>query len=214
MPGIFRFGINKLKQHLDRLIPQGLASVLLFGVCDNMPKVSFANGVWSLHSTDPVCTFQTNEGASADSPDNPVIRALPKLREWYPHLLIACYVCLCPYTHHGHCGVLVENKIDNAASIQRLAEISLAYAKAGCHVVAPSDMMDNRIAAIKAIILKNGLEKEVSVLSYAVKFASAFYGPFREAANSSPAFGDRRCYQLPSGSKGLALRAAVSIASI
>lgn len=146
---------------------------------------------------------------SADSADNPVIRALPQLRKWFPDLLLACDVCLCPYTDHGHCGVFVDKRLDNDLSIQRLAEISLAYAKAGAHIVAPSDMMDNRIAAIKNILLANHLEKHVAILSYAVKFASSFYGPFRDAARSAPAFGDRKCYQLPYGSKGLAYRAAV-----
>lgn len=137
------------------------------------------------------------------------MKALPCLRKWFPDLLIACDVCLCPYTDHGHCGILTENGINNSESITRLAEISLSYAKAGAHIIAPSDMMDNRVAAIKEILLKNNLEKSVSVLSYAVKFASSFYGPFRDAAKSKPSFGDRKCYQLPSGSKGLALRAAI-----
>lgn len=105
--------------------------------------------------------------------------------------------------------MFVGERLDNDESIQRLAEISLAYATAGAHIIAPSDMMDNRIAAIKGILLKNHLEKQVAVLSYAVKFASNFYGPFRDAARSAPAFGDRKCYQLPSGARGLAYRAAV-----
>jgi len=117
-------------------------------------------------------------------------------------------VCLCPYTDHGHCGVICDDSIDNEVSILRLAEISLAYAKAGAHIVAPSDMMDNRILAIKQLLQKEGFEKKVAVLSYSVKFASNFYGPFRDAAKSAPSFGDRKCYQLPPGSKSLAARAA------
>lgn len=101
-----------------------------------------------------------------------------------------------------------ENGIDNQASIDRLAEIALNYARAGAHIVAPSDMMDNRIGAMKQLLIKNGYEKKVSVLSYSVKFASSFYGPFRDAAKSAPSFGDRKCYQLPPGSKGLSMRAA------
>lgn len=138
------------------------------------------------------------------------MRALPLLREWFPEVLIACDVCLCPYTDHGHCGIFAGERLDNSASIQRLAEISLNYAKAGAHIIAPSDMMDNRIGAIKDILNVNYLGNKVSLLSYSVKFASNFYGPFRDAARSSPAFGDRKCYQLPSGSRGLAARAAVS----
>lgn len=152
---------------------------------------------------------QNSRGTSADSTENPVIRALPLLRQWFPDLVIACDVCLCPYTDHGHCGIFAGERLDNSASIERLAEISLNYAKAGAHIIAPSDMMDNRIGAIKTILRINHLENKVSVLSYSVKFASNFYGPFRDAARSAPAYGDRKCYQLPSGSKGLAARAAV-----
>lgn len=120
-------------------------------------------------------------------------------------------MCLCPYTIHGHCGIFdEENQMDNVDSIQRLAEISLAYALAGAHIIAPSDMMDNRILAIKSILRKNRLDGRVAVLSYAVKFSSCFYGPFRDAARSAPAHGDRKKYQLPVGSRGLAVRAAVS----
>lgn len=119
-------------------------------------------------------------------------------------------MCLCPFTSHGHCGIIdsEEGIINNHKSIQRIAEISLAYAQAGAHVVAPSDMMDNRIGAIKKILLDSHYENRCSVLSYACKFASGFYGPFRDAAKSAPSTGDRKSYQLPSGSKGLALRAA------
>lgn len=136
------------------------------------------------------------------------------IRDWFPDLVIACDVCLCPYTNHGHCGIVKGQTIDNAASIKRLAQISLAYAKAGAHIVAPSDMMDNRIEAIKEILEENKLDNRVSVLSYAVKFASSFYGPFRDAAKSAPGFGDRKKYQLPPGSKAMAARAAVIIINI
>uniref|UniRef100_A0A0K8TSS3 Delta-aminolevulinic acid dehydratase n=1 Tax=Tabanus bromius TaxID=304241 RepID=A0A0K8TSS3_TABBR len=188
MPGVSRFGVNQLLEHLGPLVENGLQSVLLFGVIDQIPKDDF--------------------GTAADSSDNPVIRAIPLLRQFFPKLLIACDVCLCPYTNHGHCGILKDDGIDNALSIERLAQISLSYAKAGAHVVAPSDMMDNRIKAIKDALIAHGMEKKVSLLSYSAKFASSFYGPFRDAAKSAPSFGDRRSYQLPPGSKGLAARAA------
>lgn len=189
MPGVSRFGINQLKKHLDILIRKGLTSILLFGVVENLPKDDI--------------------GSNADSMNNPVVKALSKLRSWYPNLTIACDVCLCPYTTHGHCGILYsDGTINNSASIQRIAEVALAYAKAGAHIVAPSDMMDGRIGAIKDQLVKNNLGNKVAVLSYAVKFSSSFYGPFRDAANSKPAFGDRRCYQLPPNSSGLAHRAA------
>lgn len=126
-------------------------------------------------------------------------------------MVIATDVCLCPYTDHGHCCIFNEqNQMNNDESIKRIAEIALNYAKAGAHIVAPSDMMDNRIAAIKKLLRANGLDNQVAVLSYTVKYASNFYGPFRDAARSAPAFGDRKCYQFPIGSKSIAARAAVS----
>lgn len=187
MPGVARYGINKLREHLAPLIQKGLKSILIFGVVSSELKDS--------------------SGTYADHDENPVIRALPKLRQWFPNLLIACDVCLCPYTDHGHCGIMNEHSIDNGKSTERIANVSLAYARAGAHIVAPSDMMDNRIKAIKTALIAHGFENSVSLLSYSAKFASNFYGPFRDAAKSAPAFGDRRCYQLPAGSKGLAMRA-------
>ncbi|XP_050301475.1 delta-aminolevulinic acid dehydratase [Anthonomus grandis grandis] len=189
MPGVARYGINKLKEYLTPLVQKGLTSVLVFGVISSLSKDESAT--------------------NADSPNNPVVQALPLLRKWFPNLTIACDVCLCPYSSHGHCGILTDKgHIDNARSIKRIAEISLAYAKAGAHIIAPSDMMDGRIGAIKSILIENDLQNTVSVLSYTCKFASSFYGPFRDAAKSAPASGDRKCYQLPPGGAGVALRAA------
>ncbi|XP_044265673.1 delta-aminolevulinic acid dehydratase [Tribolium madens] len=189
MPGVSRYGINKLKDHLGPLVEKGLSSVLLFGVTEKLPKDDI--------------------GSHADSPQNPVIRALPKLISWFPSLTIACDVCLCPYTSHGHCGILFpDGSINNMESIKRIAEIAASYAKAGAHIVAPSDMMDGRIGAIKDKLAECQLRHKTAVLSYTAKFASGFYGPFRDAAKSKPAFGDRKCYQLPPGSSGIALRAA------
>lgn len=191
MPGVCRYGINTLAAHLTPLVKKGLTSILVFGIVDDAKK--------------------NEQGTAADDPSNPVVKSLPTLRKLFPELLIACDVCLCPYANHGHCGVLhADGTINNEASIQRIAEVALKYAQAGAHIVAPSDMMDNRIFAIKESLRSHGLEGKVSVLSYSVKFASNFYGPFRDAANSAPAFGDRKCYQLPYGSRGLARRAAVS----
>lgn len=156
--------------------------------------------------------MQDNTGSSADSAANPVVRALPLLRKWFPRVVLTVDVCLCPYTDHGHCGVLRtdDGELDNALSIARLAAISLAYALAGAQVIAPSDMMDNRIGAIKQALCAHKLDRSVAVLSYAAKFASCFYGPFREAAKSKPGSGDRKSYQLPPGSRGMATRAVVS----
>ncbi|CAG9865545.1 unnamed protein product [Phyllotreta striolata] len=189
MPGISRFGVDSLKQHLQPLIAKGLKSILLFGVINTLTK--------------------DDNATHADSPQNPVIKALPKLLEWFPDLIIACDVCLCPYTSHGHCGMFNnDGSLDNTSSIRRISKIALNYAKAGAHIVAPSDMMDGRIGAIKTELVNNGLGNKVAVLSYTAKFASNFYGPFRDAAKSKPAYGDRKCYQLPAGGAGLALRAA------
>ncbi|KAF2894220.1 hypothetical protein ILUMI_11945 [Ignelater luminosus] len=138
MPGVSRYGINSLKQHLQVLVEKGLESVLLFGVIDHLAK--------------------TENGLHADSDENPVVKAIPKLRKWFPNLTIACDVCLCPYTSHGHCGILnSDGTIDNPASIKRIAEIALSYARAGAHIVAPSDMMDGRIGAIKEELIKGHL---------------------------------------------------------
>lgn len=188
LPGVARYGVNQLEDMLRPLVEAGLRAVLIFGVPSRVPK--------------------DEQGSAADSEDSPAVEAVRLLRKTFPDLLVACDVCLCPYTSHGHCGLLSEKGAFLAEeSRQRLAEVALAYAKAGCQVVAPSDMMDGRVEAIKTALIKHGLGNRVSVMSYSAKFASCFYGPFRDAAQSSPAFGDRRCYQLPPGARGLALRA-------
>eukprot|EP00455_Lapot_gusevi_P045701 TRINITY_DN5886_c0_g1_i4.p1 TRINITY_DN5886_c0_g1~~TRINITY_DN5886_c0_g1_i4.p1 ORF type:complete len:336 (+),score=45.73 TRINITY_DN5886_c0_g1_i4:66-1073(+) len=189
LPGQYRWGVNRLDELISPLVEKGLSSVIIFGVLSNS------------NSKDPVGSCATDESS-------PVALALQHLRQRYPTLLLCADVCLCAYTSHGHCAVLENNgTIDNAASIQRLAEISVFYARNGAHVVAPSDMMDGRIGAIKTALRSAKLGESTAVMSYAAKFASCFYGPFREAANSSPAFGDRRRYQLPVGSRGLSLQA-------
>ncbi|KAG8315224.1 hypothetical protein J6590_075630 [Homalodisca vitripennis] len=189
MPGVYRYGVNRIVPELKPLVDKGLKSVLLFGVITGLSKDAI--------------------GISADSQNNPVVQAVPLLRSAFPDLIIACDVCLCAYTTHGHCGILRDDgSINNELSIQRIAEVAVSYAKAGCHVVAPSDMMDGRVLAIKNGLRKVHLDSTVSLLSYSIKYASAFYGPFRDAAKSCPAFGDRKAYQLPIGSAGLAARAA------
>ncbi|ORX93407.1 delta-aminolevulinic acid dehydratase [Basidiobolus meristosporus CBS 931.73] len=188
LPGQYRWGINRLKEFLTPLVQKGLSSVIIFGV--------------------PVTVEKDAVGTRADDPEGPTILAVKLLRKEFPELLVCCDVCLCPYTDHGHCGVLNEDgTINNQASVQRIAEVSLSYAKAGCQVIAPSDMMDGRIKGIKQILIDNGISHRVSLMSYSAKFASAYYGPFREAANSKPNSGDRKCYQLPPNARGLARRA-------
>ncbi|XP_065226914.1 delta-aminolevulinic acid dehydratase [Planococcus citri] len=189
LPNVHRIGINLLREYLEPTIKNGLKSVLLFGVLNKLPKDD--------HAT------------HADSAQNPVIKAIPLLKKWYPELTIACDVCLCPYISHGHCGIIGHDKhIDNSSSCIRIAEVACSYARAGADIVAPSDMMDGRIGAIKSKLREANLISRVSVLSYSAKFQSCMYGPFRDVANSAPSFGDRRCYQLPPGSKGLAFLAA------
>lgn len=189
LPEQYRIGINRLKDFVEPLYKKGLRSVILFGV-------PLADGV-----KDPT-------GSKADDPNGPTILAVKLLRSTFPDLFVACDVCLCEYTSHGHCGILREDgTLNNDLSVKRIADVAVAYAEAGANCVAPSDMMDGRIRAIKEGLMRAGLAHKVMLISYAAKFAGTFYGPFRDAANSAPAFGDRRCYQLPPNARGLARRA-------
>ncbi|CEL93170.1 unnamed protein product [Vitrella brassicaformis CCMP3155] len=193
MPGQCRYGYRRVVSEVERLVHEGLRAVLLFGVVPQSVKDS--TGSW------------------ADCPESPVVLALQLLSASAVirsiSTLLVADVCLCEYTDHGHCGLLnPHGRIANTQSIQRLAEVSLAYVKAGADVIAPSDMMDGRVAAIKQLLKSEGYE-HIPVMSYSSKFASCFYGPFRDAAGSAPGFGDRKGYQLPPGSRGLAIRASV-----
>ncbi|GMG20372.1 unnamed protein product [Ambrosiozyma monospora] len=189
LPNIKRFGVNKLIPYVGTLVKKGLRAVILFGV-------PLKEGI-----KDP-------EGTAADDPEGPVILAIKALKKAYPDLYIMCDVCLCEYTSHGHCGILYEDgSINNKLSVRRIAAVAVNYAKAGANSVAPSDMMDGRIRAIKQGLIDAGLAHKTFVMSYAAKFSGNLYGPFRDAACSSPGQGDRKCYQLPSGGKGLARRA-------
>jgi len=184
-----RYGVDALIEHLTPLVNKGLRTVLVFGVTSSSNK--------------------NPTGDYATAKDSPVRRCLPKLRSKFPSLTIAVDLCLCGYTSHGHCGILNENgTINNTASITRLAEIALNFAQDGAQIIAPSDMMDGRIGSIKKILFDHQLGSSVAVLSYSSKFASCFYGPFRDAAQSAPSLGNRRAYQLPAPSTGLAIRAA------
>jgi len=188
LPGQARWGVNKLEGFLGPLVKKGLKSVILFGV--------------------PLQCEKDGAGTPADDVNGPVILAIKKLRALFPDLYIACDVCLCEYTSHGHCGILHEDgTINSEPSAARIAEVALSYAKAGAHCVAPSDMMDGRIKSIKRALVDNGLGNKCTLMSYSAKFASALYGPFRDAAGSAPSFGNRKCYQLPPAGKGLARRA-------
>ncbi|KAL9126253.1 MAG: hypothetical protein Q9217_004666 [Psora testacea] len=189
LPNQHRRGLNKLIPHLEPLVQKGLRSVILFGV-------PMAPG-----SKDAL-------GTSADDPQGPVIQSIRLLRRHFPSLFIVADVCLCEYTSHGHCGILRnDGSLNNSLSIDRISDVAMAYAEAGAHCVAPSDMNDGRIRAIKLKLIEAGIAHQVVLMSYSAKFSGCLYGPFRDAAGSCPSFGDRKCYQLPPGGRGLARRA-------
>jgi porphobilinogen synthase len=174
LPGIARTGIEETCRQVETDLKLGLASILLFGVPDTKSPLAE-------HSHDP-------EGV--------VPRAVKELkRRFRQDLIVMTDVCLCAYTEHGHCGVVAEGEVQNDESVAILAEMALTHAQAGADIVAPSDMMDGRVAAIRARLDDEGFQN-TSILSYAIKHSGAYYGPFREAADSSPKFGDRRTYQM------------------
>lgn len=189
LPNIKRFGVKKLIPYVAKLVAKGLRSVILFGV-PLKPDV------------------KDLEGTAADDPEGPVICAIKALKASFPDLYIMTDVCLCEYTSTGHCGILYQDgSINTEKSVKRIAAVAVNYAKAGANSVAPSDMIDGRIRDIKKGLMNAGLAHKVFVMSYAAKFSGNLYGPFRDAAGSQPSHGDRKCYQLPSGGKGLAHRA-------
>ncbi|GKT52592.1 delta-aminolevulinic acid dehydratase [Colletotrichum spaethianum] len=191
LPGQYRRGINKTMAYLETLVRKGLRSVMLFGV-PVRPGVKDALGT------------------AADDPEGPVIRSIRAIRQRFPQLFICADVCLCEYTSHGHCGILRDDgSLNNQLSVDRISDVAIAYASAGAHCVAPSDMNDGRIRAIKLKLIEEGIAHKTVLMSYSAKFSGCLYGPFRDAAGSAPSFGDRKCYQLPPGGRGLARRAIV-----
>ncbi|KAL8308613.1 hypothetical protein RB593_006774 [Gaeumannomyces tritici] len=191
LPDQYRRGINKTMAFLEPLVHKGLRSVILFGV-------PMRPG-----SKDAL-------GTSADDPEGPVMRSIRAIRQRFPQLFVVADVCLCEYTSHGHCGILRDDgSLNNTLSVDRISDVAVAYARAGAHCVAPSDMNDGRIRAIKLKLIEDGIAHRTLLMSYAAKFSGCLYGPFRDAAGSAPSFGDRKCYQLPHGGRGLARRAIV-----
>jgi porphobilinogen synthase len=182
MPGVHRFSVDALVDEAKAVRDLGVPAVILFGI----PAAKDARG------------------SGADAAGGVVQRAVAAVKAAEPDLCVVTDVCLCEYTDHGHCGVVEAGDVDNDASLERLAATALSHARAGADVVAPSDMMDGRVAAIRQGLDHHGFEG-VAILSYAAKFASAYYGPFREAAESTPRFGDRRSYQMdpPNGREAL-----------
>ncbi len=185
MPGVFRVSVDNLAAEADALLALGINAVILFGIPEK----------------------KDGAGSGAHAKDGIVQRAIKQLKRSAPQLVVITDVCLCEYTDHGHCGFLVDNEVDNDATLEILAETALSHARAGADLVAPSDMMDGRVAEIRAALDENGFEM-VPIMSYAVKYASAFYGPFRDAAESTPQFGDRRGYQMDPANVREALREA------
>lgn len=182
LPGQRRWGVNKLEGFIGPLVQKGLESVILFGVPLKCVKVRFLDicvysGVVRLT---PCFVTQDGRGTPADDVSGPVILAIKKLRELFPSLYIACDVCLCEYTDHGHCGLLNQDgTINTPPSVDRIAEVAVNYARAGAHCVAPSDMMDGRIKSIKRGLMDAGFGNKCTLMSYSAKFASSLYGPFR-----------------------------------
>lgn len=173
MEGQFRYSVDLLPYKLEELMKAGVGSVMLFGIPDHKDEV----------------------GSGAYAEDGIVQKALREAKKQVPEMYYITDVCMCEYTSHGHCGVLCGHEVDNDATLELLAKTALSHVEAGADMVAPSDMMDGRVRAIRECLDKAG-HKEIPIMSYAVKYASAFYGPFREAADSAPAFGDRRSYQM------------------
>jgi len=183
LPGMARCDINGLLHEVESLASSGVRAVMLFGVPEE--KDDEATGAWE--------------------EDGIVQIALRALKPRFPELVLLTDVCLCEYTSHGHCGVVVDGEIHNDRSLELLARTALSHAEAGADIVAPSDMMDGRVAAIRESLDDHGYE-HAPILAYSAKYASAFYGPFREAADSAPSFGDRRGYQMDPANAREALR--------
>ena len=183
MPGVDQTSVDELLRDAEEAFRLGIPAVLLFGVPEHKDEV----------------------GSSGYAEDGVVQQAVRALKRELPELLVITDVCLCEYTSHGHCGVLAGEEVDNDASLPLLARMAVSHAAAGADVVAPSDMMDGRVAAIRGALDGAGFAA-TPVLAYSAKFASAFYGPFREAAESTPQFGDRRAYQMDAGNAREALR--------
>jgi len=187
MPGVYHFSLDLLREEIEEVVSLGIQSVMMFGVPNHKDEV----------------------GSEAYNDNGIVQEAIRKVKEWAPQLVVIADTCLCQYTDHGHCGVICDGQVDNDPSLELLVKTAISQAKAGADVIAPSNMMDGFVAAIRQGLDEAGFH-QIPVMSYAVKYASAFYGPFREAAHSTPQFGDRKTYQMDPANKREALREAAS----
>jgi porphobilinogen synthase len=173
MPGCFQMSVDNIVKESEKAYKLGVPAIILFGIPEHKDA----------------------RASQAYSPKGVVQQAIKAIKNKAPELIVITDVCLCEYTDHGHCGIIKKGKILNDPTLELLAKESLSHAKAGADIVAPSDMMDGRVAAIRSVLGSSGYE-EIPTISYAAKYSSAFYGPFREAAESTPSFGDRRSYQM------------------
>ncbi|MBP1930393.1 porphobilinogen synthase [Ammoniphilus resinae] len=187
MPGVYHYSLDLLREEIEEVVSLGIQSVMMFGVPEHKDEV----------------------GSEAYNDNGIVQQAIRKVKEWAPQLVVIADTCLCQYTDHGHCGVICDGEVDNDPSLELLVKTAVSQAKAGADVIAPSNMMDGFVAAIRQGLDEAGFS-QIPVMSYAVKYASAFYGPFREAAHSTPQFGDRKTYQMDPANKREALREAAS----
>jgi porphobilinogen synthase len=183
MPGNFHLSVDGILEECRKAAGIGIPAVILFGLPGKK---------------DPV-------GSEATDPESAVARAVTAIKQNVPRMVVITDICLCEYTSHGHCGLVKDEKILNDPTLERLADMAVLHANCGADIVAPSDMMDGRVGAIREALDENDLE-EVAIMSYAAKYSSAFYGPFRDAADSAPAFGDRRSYQMDPANAIEALR--------
>ncbi|MBN2910204.1 porphobilinogen synthase [Polycladomyces sp. WAk] len=187
MPGVCHFSLDRLDEEIDEVVDLGIPSVLIFGVPNEKDAC----------------------GSSAYDENGIVQRAIRRIKERHPGLYVIADTCLCQYTDHGHCGVVEDGEIDNDSSLELLVKTAVSQARAGADMIAPSNMMDGFVAAIRQGLDESGFTN-IPIMSYAVKYASAFYGPFRDAAHSAPQFGDRRTYQMDPANAREALREAAS----
>src|SRR5438874_4745515 len=183
MPGVFNLSVDEAVKEVAAAKGDGINSVLLFGLPDHKDDI----------------------GSSAYDPEAPVQTPIRAIKRASPETLVMTDVCLCEYTDHGHCGIVIDNEIANDPTVDQLVRAAVSHAAAGADIVAPSDMMDGRVGAIRRALDERGFE-HVAIMSYAAKYWSAFYGPFREAANSAPRFGDRRSHQMDPANAAEALR--------
>jgi porphobilinogen synthase len=183
MPGVFNLSVDEAVKEVEAAKRDGVRSVLLFGLPDHKDDI----------------------GSAAYDPEAPVQSAIRSIKRAVPDVLIMTDVCLCEYTDHGHCGIVIEDEIANDPTVDQLVRTAVSHAAAGADVVAPSDMMDGRVGAIRRGLDERGFEN-TAIMAYAAKYCSAFYGPFRDAADSAPKFGDRRTHQMDPANAAEALR--------